>query len=346
MYRTIDTALWDDPKVKALPPDAKLLFVYLITNRHTHVSGIYYLPLSLQAHETGLKPARLDTLWHTLSGLAVMDTPSEVVWVKKMLDRQGPGAKNDLSAARQLATLHNCRLIADFLQFYAHRHIPYAIPHPTVVVQEQEQEQDIGIPPISPPPGGGVGVILDAPSDTLFDTWWAAYPSCDRKDGKADCRRRWHHRQLDPLADEIMAGLSRWRSSAKWCKDGGRYICQPARFLNGELWREHPVQAAAPLVFGETPEQKTARVAAAMEARHVANRGDGHLQSNPPAVSGVGTDGRADRGVAGSPTADPETGGGVGSGETPPPFSADDEPPDSGPIPSGAPDPARSYDPF
>src|SRR5687768_9377841 len=34
MYRTIDTSLWTDPTVRKLPPLAKLLFTYLITNGH------------------------------------------------------------------------------------------------------------------------------------------------------------------------------------------------------------------------------------------------------------------------------------------------------------------------
>jgi len=147
MYRTIDTAIWDDPKVRTLPPKGKLLFVYLITNRHSHVAGIYYLPVTLITHETGLSERETNTLLHTLStgGLTVYDRSSEVIWVKKMLDRQGKGKKNDKSAATQLQTLHNCPLIKDFLQFYDHRRIPYTIPHPLEIpscLQEQEQKQE------------------------------------------------------------------------------------------------------------------------------------------------------------------------------------------------------------
>ena len=62
MYRTIDTTcLWDDPKVKPLCADAKLLFVYLVTNRHAHLSGIYYLLPAAIVKETGLSAKRLDT---------------------------------------------------------------------------------------------------------------------------------------------------------------------------------------------------------------------------------------------------------------------------------------------
>ena len=135
MYRTCDTATWTDPKVKSLPPAGKLLFVYLFTNSHSHVSGIYYLPTITIVHETGLKQKDVDTLLHTLSsaGLAHYDAETEVIWVVKMLDRQGRGRKNAASAAAQLRSLHKCRLIKDFLQFYSHREIPYTIGYPTQV---------------------------------------------------------------------------------------------------------------------------------------------------------------------------------------------------------------------
>src|SRR5262245_22626761 len=95
MYRVIDTALWTDPRVKALPTDGKLLFLYLITNSHAHVSGIYYLPAVTITHETGLAARRLDTLSDTLSraGLASFDRSAEIVWVIKMLLYQGKGEK-------------------------------------------------------------------------------------------------------------------------------------------------------------------------------------------------------------------------------------------------------------
>jgi hypothetical protein len=130
MYRTIDTAIWTDPKVRQLDAEGKLLFAYLITNSHAHVSGIYYIPNEIISLETSIKIRGIDTLWHTLSrlGLVRRDEERSVVWVVKMLDRQGKGEKMDGAASAQLKNLHNSPLIKDFLQFYAHRKIGYTIP--------------------------------------------------------------------------------------------------------------------------------------------------------------------------------------------------------------------------
>ncbi len=54
MYRTICTQLWTDKKVQQLGVSGKLLFCYLITNPHSHLSGIYYLPQELITKEAGL----------------------------------------------------------------------------------------------------------------------------------------------------------------------------------------------------------------------------------------------------------------------------------------------------
>ena len=127
MFRTIDTALWTDAKVRALHPDAKLLFLYLITNTHTHVGGIYYLPDVVVAHETGLPLARIAELWDTLSigypgldgvGLVRRDSENEVVWVVNMLRFQGRGPKVVRCVANHIKTLHKSVLIKEFLASY------------------------------------------------------------------------------------------------------------------------------------------------------------------------------------------------------------------------------------
>ncbi len=93
MYRTIDTAFWTDPKVRLLPTLGRTLLLYFITNPHTHVSGIYYLPKHVIAHETGISDRALDTLSDTLSsaGFCAFDPARELVWVKNMMRYQGKG---------------------------------------------------------------------------------------------------------------------------------------------------------------------------------------------------------------------------------------------------------------
>ena len=120
MYRTICTELWTDQDVDNLSVQGKCLFVYLITNPHTHLSGIYYLPKQTIVLETKIQDRVLDTLLDTLSreSLAHYDSIKRVVYVTKMFQYQGKGEKNERAAAKHLESLHNSSLISKFLETY------------------------------------------------------------------------------------------------------------------------------------------------------------------------------------------------------------------------------------
>jgi hypothetical protein len=125
MYRSIETSLWTDPKVKGLPTEGKFFFLYLITNPHAHVSGIYVLEEYQIVHDTGLTSKRIDTLWdtlyHTPSGPLVMrDRTLEIVWVVNMLRYQGRGALIVKGVNTHLKGLHHSLLIAPYVEKYSY----------------------------------------------------------------------------------------------------------------------------------------------------------------------------------------------------------------------------------
>ena len=53
--RYINTVFWNDNYVVDLDPSEKLIFIYLITNPHTNISGVYQLPLKTIAVDTGIE---------------------------------------------------------------------------------------------------------------------------------------------------------------------------------------------------------------------------------------------------------------------------------------------------
>ena len=52
--RIVNTKFWDDSYIAGLTPTEKLLFLYLITNPLTNISGVYELPLKRAAFDVGL----------------------------------------------------------------------------------------------------------------------------------------------------------------------------------------------------------------------------------------------------------------------------------------------------
>ncbi len=155
VYRTIDACFWSDSKVKKLDTSGRLLLLYLITNPHSHVSGIYLLPWLYIHHESGIPLPRLDTLSDTLSRLEIahFDRRNDVIFVINMLSYQGRGEKNLRSAANQLGSLHKSPLIIEFLEKYpaARQYISHTLSDtlsiglPDLALrsdQDQDQDQD------------------------------------------------------------------------------------------------------------------------------------------------------------------------------------------------------------
>lgn len=77
--------------------------------------------------------------------------------------------------------------------------------------------------------------------DRLFEEFWKAYPG-PRKTDKRKCRDKFFKiTGKDPdkavsMFNKIMAGIDRWKKTDCWLKDGGKFICAPAVWLNNERW--------------------------------------------------------------------------------------------------------------
>lgn len=98
-YRSIERKIWQDQKIKALSLEGKLLFLYLITNIHSHYSGIYYLPPEIIKRELPpLTMALIDKAIQELekSELIIYDADNSVFWVVNMTDYQCKGNSKSL----------------------------------------------------------------------------------------------------------------------------------------------------------------------------------------------------------------------------------------------------------
>ena len=81
----------------------------------------------------------------------------------------------------------------------------------------------------------------NAPSEA-FAAFWTRYPS-QRKADKSGAWKKWQDKKLDAIAEEVMAGLSRWLASEDWRRQGGQYIPGPVPWLNQEKWLAYPTPA-------------------------------------------------------------------------------------------------------
>ena len=84
--------------------------------------------------------------------------------------------------------------------------------------------------------------------DELFDQFWQAYP---KRVAKKPARRAWDKLHVDnDLLAKILAALAWQKRTDDWQRDGGRYIPNPATWLNGGRWEDE---------HNPVPEDKLAR---------------------------------------------------------------------------------------
>ena len=66
-----------------------------------------------------------------------------------------------------------------------------------------------------------------------FAEFWGAWP---KRVGKAKAVAAW--KKHKPPLQEVLAAIDDWLGSEKWTKDGGKYIPDPATWLNASGWED------------------------------------------------------------------------------------------------------------
>lgn len=80
--------------------------------------------------------------------------------------------------------------------------------------------------------------------DALFDKFWKAYP---KKVGKDAARMAWRKRNPDArLVDEMVQALEQHGRYDQWKRDNGRYIPNPATWLNEGRWMDEVPEGPNP----------------------------------------------------------------------------------------------------
>lgn len=90
-----------------------------------------------------------------------------------------------------------------------------------------------------------------------FEEFYAAYP---RKEAKELARAVWHalHRRGELASQTILLEiLAKFRASASWQREHGRFVPLPSNWLRGRRWLDEAVQESAECV---SPERKSAGI--------------------------------------------------------------------------------------
>lgn len=117
--RSFDDAFWGDKFVQSLPPNAKLLFAYLWTNKSCNQAALYEITIRTITFETGFEEKELPPLFETLKPKVQWYPDNNIVWVKNFVKRQPKSPQFLIGVAKCLKDFssNNNGLVKEFLEY-------------------------------------------------------------------------------------------------------------------------------------------------------------------------------------------------------------------------------------
>lgn len=221
----VKTKMWGDPFVRALDEKRKTLWVYLLTNVHTHICGFYELDLEVIAFESGLKEKDVQ------EGLAMFSGKIEYIdgWVciKNYAKHQNAANSPKVRAAIEKALGE----VPEHVQEQAQN----AFQNGSLFLNSKSNSNSKSKSVLSIVKGKGIDTLY---GDDWFKKFWEAYP---KKTGKGEAWKSWQ--KLAPsetLGRQILAAVEAYKKTQQWQKDGGQYVPNPATFLNQRRFDDTP----------------------------------------------------------------------------------------------------------
>ena len=116
-YTTVESFIWHDEKFRALPEDARTVFLYLLTCPHGNMCGIFYLPDLYAASDLQWDVERYRKAIDTLCDTPLIAKDKDIIWIKNYL-KHNPikGPKQITGAVNRLMTLPDTKLIGPFMK--------------------------------------------------------------------------------------------------------------------------------------------------------------------------------------------------------------------------------------
>ncbi len=119
-YRAIYTKMWaDDQWFPDLTTEAKLFWIYLLTNSRASVAGIYMLRSQVAAVESGLDLQTVERLFAEFQSAGKVQREGSVIWITKLREYQSTGSESVLKRiAKDLDSIPDCDLKSRYIQHY------------------------------------------------------------------------------------------------------------------------------------------------------------------------------------------------------------------------------------
>jgi len=212
-YRPIKTSFWEDSWIAQLSINEKLLYLYLLTNPHTNLCGMYSVSIRYIAFETGL------TVDQVKKALSKFEQDNKALyrndWIVLINYQKHQTASPKIKAGikREMSEIPleiaNLRYGIDRVSIGIDKPVPELELKLKEKIYKKEIEKD-------------------------FETFWKAYPKRVARKKALEVFEK-----LDQsLLPEILSALEKQKCSASW-KDI-KFIPHPTTWLNQARWEDEP----------------------------------------------------------------------------------------------------------
>lgn len=218
--RYINTKFWSDTYVDTLDPSEKLLFLYLLTNERTTISGAYELPLKIMAVETGFDKNMIEKII------------KRFVSDDKMIHQDGWIV---MLNSHKHQNLKNSKIVSGIQREF--NELPLKIrvklqelmSHTSVIDETSHFNLTLTKPNLTKPN------TKNPIKETInFDKFWEIYP---RKTSKSKSKEKWEKLKVDSqLFEEIKKAIAAQSNSKQW--QDKNFIPHAVTWLNQERWED------------------------------------------------------------------------------------------------------------
>lgn len=80
-----------------------------------------------------------------------------------------------------------------------------------------------------------INTLSQATTTSRFSEFWSAWPASKRKVARSACEAKWMRQALDPLADKIIASVTRLKASEQWSTG---FEPSPLTYINQKRWED------------------------------------------------------------------------------------------------------------
>jgi hypothetical protein len=244
-FGTVKPTFWNGATGRAMRDagaDVQLLALYLLTNPHANMIGLYYLPLVFVRTELAMSMAQIIKSIDRLTEFpfALYDKDSEMVWVIEMARYQlGDALQPHDHRVKALGRIYREMPDNVFLSPFFDRYGEcYHMPLRRGL--EGASIRGLAKPLIPVPDPDPVLMLKEEEGRDRFERFWRTYP---KRKGKDAAWRAWQKRDPDDvLTETIIAAVQEQMRDPQWIKEGGQYIPHPATWLNAARWQDEPVE--------------------------------------------------------------------------------------------------------